>query len=124
MDPLALFVLASFAAFRLTVLVTRDEITKRWRERFFDRFPPTGQRSTARSMWRKVDRSVLLTARLGEDPRPVSLLGQVVDCAWCTGVWVSLAVWGALWSVVALPLPALWPMAMAGAVGTLASVTA
>lgn len=124
MDPFALFVLASLAAFRLTVLVTRDTITLRWRERFFDRFPPNGHRSTTRSLWRKVDRTVVFSARLGDDERPVSILGQLVDCAWCAGAWISLATWGVVWALVALPLPALWPMAMAGVVGALASVTA
>lgn len=122
MDPLALFVIASLAAFRLTMLVARDVIGQRWRERLFDRFPPNGQRAGTRSLWRKVDRTVLLRARLDEGERPVSIIGQIIDCAWCAGVYVSLAVWGVVWSLVPLPLPALWPMAMAGVVGALASV--
>lgn len=121
-DPLALFVLTSLAAFRLTMLVQRDVVSLRARERFFDRFPPNGQRATTRSLWRKVDRTVVFSARMEAEARPVSVLGQMVECAWCLGWWISLATWAVLWSVVDLPMPALWPVAMSGVVGVLAGV--
>ena len=41
-------------------------------------------------------------------------------CAWCSGFWFCVAVWGATWAVRPLPLPWAWPWAMNCVVGLIA----
>ena len=71
-EPLTL-VVAMLAAYRLTLLVVADEVTRPWRERLVD--------------------------RLGEDTRPAYLL----TCPWCSGMYVapvavaSAMAWGDGW---------------------------
>ena len=40
--------------------------------------------------------------------------GELVSCPWCLGVWTSTAVVFAAWAYHGLPLPLLWPWAVAG----------
>lgn len=49
------------ATYRLTRLITRDEITAPLREKVWERFPPT------------------------------TPLGYAITCDWCTGVWAASA---------------------------------
>lgn len=76
------------AAARLTRIVTTDTITASWRLRVFKRFPPEN------------------SPRRG----PAHPIGQLVDCPWCIGYWIS----GAVVLVAALVRPTLngivWPL--------------
>lgn len=45
-----------------------------------------------------------------------------LKCAWCLGFWCSVAVVGATWAVVPLPLPVLWFAAVSTAVGVTAMI--
>jgi len=63
-----LFVVAALAAARITRLVTRDTITQPLR------------------LW--------LINRAGVDTR----LAELIQCDWCSGVWVSSAVIGTTWA--------------------------
>ena len=57
-DPLALLV-AVLACYRLSLLVTADEIARPWRDRALE--------------------------KLGDDSR----LGYLIDCPWCASVWLA-----------------------------------
>lgn len=63
------FIFAALAAFRLTRLIVRDDITSPIRDRWWRRFP--------------------------EDTKP----GELIGCNYCVGIWVSatvLAAWVAV----------------------------
>lgn len=91
-------VLLAFGTHRLTRIVTSDSITAGLRTRWFIRFPPIGARHHP--------------------------LGELVDCPWCIGWWLSgLLVGAATWSGL-LPRRAwvgwlVWP-AVASVAGLLA----
>lgn len=116
------FLLACLLAHRLTVLVSRDSISERPREWFFNRYPPSPKRALVLSIWRKVDRGVVMVARPQSEIPPVSWWGQLLECPWCCGFWVSCGVWAVVWSLAPLPLPFAWPFAMSSVVGVLAEV--
>lgn len=61
-------VIDTLAAARVTRLVTTDAIVNPWREALFDRLDPTGERKR-------------------DNPPP---LVELLQCNWCTGVWVAL----------------------------------
>lgn len=84
------FVLASLCAYRLTVLWQTDDITESLRWRFYRRF------SANSSFW-----------------------GQMANCPWCLGFWISVALWLPLWGTTPLSWPFLWPWAMSAVVGVL-----
>lgn len=90
-----LFVLVVLASYRLWRLLGADSlpIVKGPRERLGD--------------W--------IAERHGDD-----WADGITSCAWCLGFWCSCAVVAATWSVVELPLPALWFPAVSTAVGLLA----
>lgn len=94
LDPFTqalVFVLASLAAYRASRLVTRDTLLGSWRARWWRRFPPGGERSHP--------------------------LGQLVDCGFCVGFWLSGAVFGLVWHFTPLVVPGLWWPAIAGLSG-------
>lgn len=61
-----LFVVMVLATARLTRIVIADVITSGLRTRIFARFPPASSKHG-----------------------PAHPLGQLIDCAWCTGWWVA-----------------------------------
>ena len=82
-----LFLLLVVASARLTRLVTYDTITARVR---------TGLLRHGRR-------------------QPMKTVAAVSDCPWCMGVYCSAALVAAVWLVgYDLPLPLLWPWAVAG----------
>lgn len=115
-------VLATLAAFRLTVFLQRDQLTQRPREWFYDRFPPDSGRAQMRRVWLPRDKVVAVTARGDEGPA-VSRWGQMAACPYCLGAWISLAVWAVMWALTPLPLPGLWPFAISAGVGLLAEMS-
>lgn len=79
------------AAYRLTRLVTRDSIGDRPREQWFDWFPPSAERGKVTvdwSQWRyRPAGGAYMHPRA--QPKPLSMLGQWADCAFCAGVTIS-----------------------------------
>lgn len=107
----------TLASYRATRLVTTDTIVRPWREKLFDRWPPTQQRAQLR--WNPTISGHVL--RAGDSP-PVSKIGQLVDCPWCCGWWLTGAVLLATTRFVSVPLPWLaWP-ALSTAVGFLGMI--
>jgi hypothetical protein len=78
-DPWA-FVLLSLAAFRVVHLIAFDAITERARTWWWLKFPYEGmphQKATGEVY--------------GHEG---TFLGDVITCAWCLGMWVSIAAYG------------------------------
>lgn len=95
------FVLLVMATARITRLITADTITSRMRFEIFKRYPPKSTRSGT---------GKVVKARF---------LGQLVDCPWCCGVWVSGVLVAVVCQLVSIPLPGLvWP-----AIAELAALT-
>ena len=46
--------------------------------------------------------------------RPTRFVAELIGCPWCLGLWSSTFLVLAVWAVTPLPLPALWPAAVAG----------
>lgn len=114
---LALTGLIALATYRFTRLVILDAISEPVRERLFNRWPPTlvraGQRWTGQ---RLVDRSE-------HSPRPKpSWLGKLLDCPWCTSVWLAALITFATALFVPVPLPVLTFTAAATAAGFLGTL--
>lgn len=80
--------LAALAAYRVTRLITRDQITAPLREAIFDRWPPTVERSTRR--WNRDLARLVERPPDTRFPKVVAATG-VLDCPWCAGLWVSAA---------------------------------
>lgn len=107
---LALTGLIALAAFRTTRLVTADSLTAPLRERAFNRWPPSYERS--RQRWN----GERLVYRADDAELPaVSPLGRLLDCHWCVSVYAAAA-WTAATPV---PLPVLTFAAAAAAAGFL-----
>jgi hypothetical protein len=113
--PLLVLWLA-LASYRLTRIVTLDLFTQPWREQVFNRWPPDDDRAH----WRWVPELRALAKRDPKVPAPrVHWLGQLVECPWCCGWWISGLVVAAAAAVGSVPLPLLtWP-----AVSTLVGLT-
>lgn len=81
------FAVAVLAAYRITRFVIADSLLGSIRARWFIRWPPTGSQSHP--------------------------LGQLLDCSYCTGFWVSAAVFAvAYWGGrVGFLLLAVWAVA-------------
>lgn len=110
------YVVLALAAYRLTRLFTRDVLFASWRHRWYRRFPPNDH---YRAMVRQPGRGWVLAAN---PVRPTHPLGQLIDCPWCIGAWVSIAVVAVVAQIVSVPLPVLVACAVSTVVGLLGEV--
>lgn len=92
MAPALTFLILTLCAARLTRIITADTITESWRFRIFRRYPPSR------------------TARRGPHP-----IGQLIDCPWCIGWWISGACVLVASRFVSIPIPLFWWPAVAWA---------
>lgn len=117
--PAGLLILATLAAYRATRLVTVDSLFERYREAWFDRFPPDLDRARVESF--RLHGAVELRPRTTPAPK-VSKAGQLIQCPWCIGFWITGGVVWVLDGWRSVPLPFLvWP-ALASAVGLLGMI--
>jgi hypothetical protein len=120
---LDLFVLASLGTYRVWRLVARDEITKRWREAAYNRWPPTYPRSLGFTEWNPKMREAVLHGRPERSIHPpVSVIAAHVDCAWCLGALLSAVATVAVNATYGLVWPMLWWLALSSAVGLLSGL--
>lgn len=99
---LVLFIGIALCSYRITRLFTKDSLFDGPRKRWFKRFPP----DTAH-------------ARIA-NTKSISKWGQLVQCPFCIGFWVSGLVVLVVAQCVDLPLPLLWWFATSTAVGLIA----
>lgn len=105
---LDLFVLMALAVYRCWRLMARDDITARWREQAYNRWPPSAQRSAGLMSWNPEIRQMVYKARPETGRRPkVSPVAAAVDCPWCGGAWLA----GAAVIVVDVCFGVVWPVA-------------
>ena len=107
-----LFIL-TIGAYSLTRLVVTDSIFDGIRERFFKQFPHDGYASKgkpARGQARRLSNDVWAVDK-------GTFLGNLIQCPWCAGFWVSLAVFGAFVLIPEITVFALLPFAMRVLVG-------
>jgi hypothetical protein len=78
---LGVFVLLSLAAYRVTRLITTDDLTRGFRAWVLARFPARVVPMTNPVNGSPIDGSATTSARW-----PVVL----VNCSWCMGIWVTL----------------------------------
>lgn len=94
--------LISLSTYRLTKLVTLDEIARPLRERIWNRWPPDAERAGLR--WTGQHHVI----RAADAKKPaVSLLGRLVRCPNCVSVWAAAFVTGLTVLYVSVPLPML-----------------
>lgn len=91
----------SLAAYRLTRIVTLDGFTEPWREAIFDRWPP----DTERTRWRYVKQHRALVQRAPTDRPSVHWIGQLIECPWCIGTYISGGVVLIAATLGSVPLP-------------------
>lgn len=113
-----LFVLMALAAHRATRLVVADSLLESWRHRLFLRYPPDEHYRSLEARRRPgfPETDEVVWYQHPTPVRPSHPIGVLVDCPWCIGWWICGAVWGAVWYVHGLPLPALWWPAMSSVV--------
>lgn len=115
---LSLYVIATFATYRLWRLVALDKITARPREAWLNRHPHDAARSAVVGTWQRPVREVVFSARPASLPRPfVSTISQWLMCPWCSGSACSALVVALLTIWVPIALPVLFWAAVAGGVG-------
>lgn len=144
MSDLVLFLVLAGAAYRLTRLVTTDSILDRPRDWWFLHFPPNREWARryrvvwneARGEWndagvwfpmilrvRKPNGGMRVSWNLAPSPRrKTSKLGQLVECPWCIGFWLSGLVVALADHYASIPLPLAWWWALSAAVGLAAKV--
>lgn len=76
------FVVQSFAAYRLAVLITSDTITRPWRLKLAKRYPP----------------SIGYSVEAGVEVEEAHPIVAFVNCGRCVSVWTAALVVGASWS--------------------------
>lgn len=112
---MTLLILA-FASYRFTRFVTRDTLWVIWRERLLDNLlAPKG--------------SETVDGYRDDIPRPAAIvlgkLGELIECYWCAGFWVSLLVYCLFftvlpWNIGIFGLIAWWAIAgLQGFIGAL-----
>lgn len=120
-----MLVIGALAIYRAWRLMARDTITQRWRETLYNRFPPSYQRSLVRAEWNVKMHEVLLNTRRDtpSDPVPkVSWVTANIDCPWCLGSWLAVALTLAVDASFGLTWPVLWALALGALVGLLGRV--
>lgn len=115
-DALALFVVASFATYRIWRFLAKDTILERPRESIYNHWPPNHQRARMVRKWNVELHEMVGSTRKGTAP-PVSMFSLGLDCPWCSGFWISGAVTLVLVLTTSVPLPLLWWPAMSSVVG-------
>lgn len=106
-------------AYRITRIVTLDTFTEPLRQRIFDRWPPDYDRS----QWRYHEELRALAKRApGAERPPVHWFGQLVECPWCIGFWLSGAFVAVAALVGSVPLPILTWFAVSTLVGLIGKV--
>lgn len=111
-----LFVVVALAAYRLTRLVRNDLLFASWRHRWYRRFPPNAH---YQAMVNQPGRGWVQSPN---PIRPIHPLGQLIDCAWCCGFWITAALVAVTAQFVSVPQPALVVLAVSTAVGFVAKV--
>lgn len=117
---LDLLVIAALAVYRVWRFVARDNITERWRERIYNRWPPTYQRALVRAEWNEDMHEVVMHTRNGSvrDKVPkVSWATASLDCPWCLPLLVCAALTLAVDASFGLTWPVMWWLALSTAVG-------
>lgn len=139
------FVVLALAAARITRLVTRDSIFGDLRSKFHDHYPPTGHYVTKPERFRLDVKDYVFRLKFvrpkqrakylpiyksmpagvgGEAERwyvtQGSFIGNLTSCDWCTGVWVSAAIFGLLFVSVNWTFILCLPFALAELVGLFA----
>jgi hypothetical protein len=109
------FLGAWLAAFRATRVITKDSLFKRQREWFFRWYPPNEE-------WAKLRPSRLDdgTRSWIQDPAPrrrISKWGQLIECPFCSGFYVSGLTVLLLQHWVSVKFPVMWWLAISAAVG-------
>lgn len=120
---LDLLVISALAVYRCWRLVARDDITSQWRERVYNRWPPTASRATGLMKWEPKLRQNVFHARPGEPPK-VSGLAAAVDCPWCFGAWLCVPATLAVDASFGLVWPVAWFLALSTVVGLLGRLDA
>lgn len=108
------------ASYRLTRIVTIDTFTEPIRERLYDRWPPDIDRAGWR--YNPTMRGVVKRAPADKPFPAVSWIGQLVECPWCVGYWLSGAVVLVASLVGSVPLPLLVWFAVSTLVGLIGEV--
>lgn len=111
-----LVVLVALAGFRLWRLLARDAILEPWREAVWTRFPPDERWAEHRA------RVLAVKRQMKTDVRDPSLVGVMLDCAWCAGWWICGLITVAAWQWCGMRYPLLvWPASstLAGFMGRL-----
>lgn len=122
LDLLAISALALYRAWRF---VARDAITAKWRERLFNRWPPTAERAAGMMTWDANLRQNVYTARPGPTRRTqpkVSLIAASIACPWCAPTIAAAALTAAVDASFGLVWPFLWFGALCALVGILGRV--
>lgn len=88
--PLLILVLGIYS---ITRLITKDSIIDRQREWFFQRFPHEGFQTKIRPK-----RGTFIVTGDHYYVTVGHKLGELVHCPWCTGFYVSLALFLAFWA--------------------------
>lgn len=89
-QQLALVVIVGLAGYRLSRFLGVDTLFDNIRHRFFRRFPPDDDYAR---MYRLDDGKGKGSWQIAASPkRPLSKLGQLVICPWCSSVWFIAAI--------------------------------
>ncbi len=112
--PLLILALAIYS---ITRLITKDSIIDRQREWFFNQFPPEGYTSRVRPKRGKfIIQGQHYVVTKGHK------LGELVSCPWCSGFWVSGALFLAFWAWPVTTTFLLVPLALRVIPGVIESV--
>lgn len=109
----------SLAAYRLTRIATLDKFAEPVRERIYDRWPPDYERASWR--YNSELQAVVKRASTAVVPK-VHWFGQLIECPWCIGWWLSGAVVLAAALIGDVPLPVLTWFAVSTLVGLVGEV--
>lgn len=109
------FLGAWLAAFRATRVITKDSLFERQREWFFRWYPPDIEHASLRPA-----KSEGGTRYWIQDPAPrrrISKWGQLIECPFCCGFYISGLTVLILQHWVSVELPVMWWLAISSAVG-------
>jgi hypothetical protein len=120
----AAFVLLWMGAYSITRLVVTDDfyVFSKPREWIKKNFPPEGEVVSSVPKHRKPTQF----KRLPNNKDYVILeghwLGELISCPWCSGFWISLALWTAFLFMPTVVLIGIAPLAMRAFVGFFAGI--